>query len=82
MVEYAHANELHHEISKGQWSNRDRSEVDIITAQGAGKLPDMLQGANLAWRSASIPHLQSSHVESECEVGKATAVVFIEPDNG
>ena len=82
MVEYAHANELHHEFSKGQWSSRDRSEVDIVTTQGAGKLPDMLQGANLAWRSASIPHLQSSHVESECEVGKATTVVFIEPDNG
>ena len=55
MVEYAHANELHHEISEGQGSNRDRSEVDIITAQGAGKLPDMLQGADLARRSSSIP---------------------------
>ena len=81
MVEYAHANELHHEISEGQGSNRDGSEVDIIIAQGAGKLPDMLQGADLARRSSSIPQFQSSHVESEGEVGKATTVVFIEPNN-
>ena len=81
MVEYAHANELHHEISEGQGSNRDGSEVDIIIAQGAGKLPDMFQGADLARRSSSILQFQSSHVESEGEVGKATTVVFIEPNN-
>ena len=82
MIEYAHANKLHQELGKGQWSSRDGSKVNIIAIQCAGEFLDMAQGTNLTAGSASIPHLQTAHIESEGEVSETTTVILIEPDDG
>ena len=81
MLEETHVGKLPHQLGKRNWSNRDGGQINIIATQSTSECLDMLEGTGMAARSTGIPHLQTTQVKPEGEIGKTTTIILIKPDN-